>query len=164
MFSLSSSAGMFGAVADMLVDVYVQARFGANRKWVDDFLIICFPNQHWSEQDFTELTSAVGVPWSHKKTRPLLTCQQYIGFLWDLLAKTISLPKEKVDAALKLIQEWSVAGQHFLEHDTTSLHGKLIHISCIFKLIRPFLCSLAHFAHISIHPEPSLPPPLSCDH
>ena len=88
MFSLFSSAGVFGAVADMLVDIYVHAGFGAIQKWVDDFLIICSPHQHWSEQDFTELTSASGVPWSHKKTRPLLTCQWYIGFLWDLPAKS----------------------------------------------------------------------------
>ena len=144
--------------------MYVHAGFSAIQKWVDDFLVIHFPHQHWSEQDFTELTSTVGVPWSHKKTRPLSTCQRYIGFLWDLRARTVALPKEKVDVALKLIQEWSVAGQHFSEHNTMSLHGKLIHISCIFKLIRPFLRSLAHSAHIFHTPRAKLAPPPSHDH
>ena len=37
MFGLASSAGVFGCVADMLVDIYVASGFGPLVKWVDDF-------------------------------------------------------------------------------------------------------------------------------
>jgi len=40
MFGMSSSAGVFGLVANMLVTIYEAAGFGLIRKWVDDFLAI----------------------------------------------------------------------------------------------------------------------------
>jgi hypothetical protein len=71
MFGLSSSAGVFGCIADMLVS-------SALLKWVDNFFVICL--QSWSEQEFMDLTAAIGVPWSIKKMRPLSVTQRYIGF------------------------------------------------------------------------------------
>ena len=140
--------------------MYVHAGFSAIQKWVDDFLVIHFPHQHWSEQDFTELTSTVGVPWSHKKTRPLSTCQRYIGFLWDLRARTVALPKEKVDVALKLVQEWSVASQHFSEHNTMSLHGRLIHIFLHFQADQVFpLFTSPLCPHFPYTQSQACPPP-----
>ena len=41
MFGLSLSAGVFGAIADMLVNIYITAGFGPLTKWVDDFFVIC---------------------------------------------------------------------------------------------------------------------------
>ena len=40
MFGLSSSAGVFGSIADMLVAIYWVAGFGPLTKWVDDFFVI----------------------------------------------------------------------------------------------------------------------------
>lgn len=79
-FGLSSSAGVFGAVADMLVAIYRTSGFGPIRKWVDDFLVIHLPHQTWSEDDFLHLTEPLGVPWSRVKTKPLASVQHYIGF------------------------------------------------------------------------------------
>jgi hypothetical protein len=100
MFSLSSSAGVFGAVADMLVAIYEKAGFGPICKWVDDFFIVQLPGQAWTESDFTSLTAEIGVPWSHGKTRMQSTTQRYIGFDWDLAQKTVALPPEKLKAVL----------------------------------------------------------------
>src|ERR1700676_2384913 len=49
--------------------------------------------------------------------------------------------------------------------DATSLHGKLVHISCIFPLIWPFLHGIAHFAHCYKSPQSKLLvfPPLHAD-
>ena len=80
MFGLSSSAAVFGCITDMLVAIYKAAGFQPLLKWVNDFFIVCPLGQCWSEQDFMDLTGAVGVPWSVKKTRPLSTIQRYIGF------------------------------------------------------------------------------------
>ena len=67
MFGLSSSAGVFGAIADMLVAIYKAAGFSHLLKWVDDFLVIRLPGQTWTEFDFMALTGDIGVPWSLEK-------------------------------------------------------------------------------------------------
>jgi hypothetical protein len=100
MFGLASSAGVFGAIANMLVALYKAAGFIRILKWVDNFFVICLPNEDWTEQDFIALTAAFGVPWS-KKMRPLSTVQRYIGFDWNLKAHTVALPHEKF---MKILQ------------------------------------------------------------
>jgi hypothetical protein len=40
MFGLSSSAGVFGSIADMLVAIYRAAGFGPLTKWVDNFFVV----------------------------------------------------------------------------------------------------------------------------
>ncbi|KAG1728106.1 hypothetical protein EDB19DRAFT_1832862 [Suillus lakei] len=57
MFGLTSSAGVFGSVADMLIAIYGKAGFELIRKWVDDFLIVRLPHQLWSEAKFMAVTS-----------------------------------------------------------------------------------------------------------
>ena len=39
MFSLASSAGVFGCVVDMLINIYIASGFGPLTKWVDNFFI-----------------------------------------------------------------------------------------------------------------------------
>ena len=61
MFRLASSAGVFGCIADMLVDIYVTAGFGPLVKWVDNFFVIRMPDRTWSEAEFIELTATLGI-------------------------------------------------------------------------------------------------------
>ncbi|OSC96160.1 hypothetical protein PYCCODRAFT_1335184, partial [Trametes coccinea BRFM310] len=42
-FGLTSSAGVFGSIADMLVAIYHTYGFGSIRKWVNDFFVIRLP-------------------------------------------------------------------------------------------------------------------------
>jgi len=147
MFGMSSSAGVFGCVADMLVDIYIAAGFGPLTKWVDDFFVICLPGCSWTESDFVNLTASIGIPWSMEKLRPLSTIQRYIGFDWNLEAKTVSIPPEKISRIQSLLRLWVSEDTRVTEHEAASLHGKLVHISCIYPLIRPFLRSLSHFSH-----------------
>jgi hypothetical protein len=146
MFGLSSSAGVFGAVADMLVAIYKRAGFTPIIKWVDDFLVIRLPGQTWSEEDFMNLTARAGVPWSQKKLRRLASTQRYIGFDWDLKNKVVSLPPEKMLSIGDLLKTWASPGASFSEREAASLHGKLVHCSSILRLIRPFLRSIARFS------------------
>jgi hypothetical protein len=73
MFGLASSVGVFGAIADMLVALYKTAGFSMILKWVDNFFVICLPNEDWTEQDFIALTATFGVPRSAKRMTPLST-------------------------------------------------------------------------------------------
>ena len=77
MFGLASSAGVFGSVADMLINIYSASGFGPLVKWVDNFFAICLPEHSWTENNFLELTSTLGIPWSIEKLRPLAVCQRY---------------------------------------------------------------------------------------
>jgi hypothetical protein len=147
MFGLSSSAGVFGSVADMLVAIYEKAGFGPIRKWVDDFFVIRLPHQNWTEEEFIKLSAAFGVPWSLEKLRAFAIIQCYIGFDWDLALRVVSLPEEKMEKTISLLQSWLIKGARFMANEAASLHGKLIHISSIFPLIRPFLRSVALFAN-----------------
>lgn len=146
MFGLASSAGVFGSVADMIVAIYQRAGYGPIKKWVDDFFVVRLPNQTWSEHDFIQVTAWAGVPWSLAKTRPLATQQRYIGFDWDLEGKTVIFPEEKLHNLQATVHQWLTPRARFSQKDAQSLHGKLIHASCIFRLTRPFLRSLAYFA------------------
>jgi hypothetical protein len=146
MFGMSSSAGVFGSIADMLVDIYTSSGFGPVVKWVDDFFVIRLPNHTWTVTDFVNLTAAIGIPWSNEKLRPLASVQRYIGFDWHLDSKSVSIPSEKVTRLQELLQSWLFPNIRMSAHDAASIHGKLVHISCIFTLIRPFLRSLAIFA------------------
>lgn len=159
MFGLSSSAGVFGSVADMLVAIYRAAGFWPILKWVDDFLVIQHPDAVWTEDDFVQLTAQFGVPWAQDKTRPLATRQQYIGFIWDLEQKTVALPPGKLEAALSLVATWTDPTARFKANDAAHFHGKMVHVSSIFPLIRPFLRSFARFAASFHSARAALHPP-----
>jgi len=160
MFGLTSSAGVFGSVADMLVAIYGKAGFERIRKWVDDFLVIRLPHELWTEEDFMALTGQCGVPWSLEKLRRFASTQRYIGFDWNLDRKSVSLPSDKLQKIQELIAHWLLGGASFTAKEAASLHGKLIHAGCIFPLIRPFLRSAALFAaSFRSHRAHLFPPP-----
>jgi hypothetical protein len=75
------------------------------------------------------------------------------------------LPPDKLTKTLSLLTQWLTPGERFIARDAASLHGKLVHISCIFPLIRPFLSEIASFALSFKHPRAKLrvPPNLQAD-
>lgn len=145
-FGLASSAGIFGSLADMILDIVRNNDMGRFRKWVDDFLGIRLPHENWTESDFINISADFGVPWKHTKTRPFSSSQKYLGFIWNLERKSVALPIEKFDAFIHLAEQWCEEGRRFTQKEALQLHGKLIHISCIFPLIRPFLRSIISFS------------------
>ena len=157
-FGLASSAGVFGAVADLLVAIYKASGFGPLVKWVDDFFVVRLPHQSWSEEDFIRLTADLGVPWSTHKTKPFAVRQRYIGFEWDLHKKTVALPVEKLEQIQSLVRNWLAPGAKFSLTEAASLHGKLVHTATIFGLIRPFVRSSNVFANSFRSPRAKLWP------
>lgn len=113
---------------------------------MDDFFVVKLPHQFWTEEDFIALTSYCGVPWSLEKLRLFASIQRYIGFDWDLNLKLVSLPEEKLRKIQELLSSWQLKGASFTAKEAAGLHGKLVHVACIFPLIRPFLRSIAIFA------------------
>lgn len=131
----------------MLVAIYKATGSHAILKWVDDFCVVCLPHQSWTKNDFIDLTASFGVQWSMKKTRPLATKQQYISFNWNLCAHSVAVPPKKLSQICSLLDQWLTQDTSFSAKEVASLHGMLVHISCVFPLIRPFLQSISRFAH-----------------
>lgn len=125
-------------------------------KWVDDFLGIRKPDESWTELDFINLSESFGVPWKTSKTRAFAPVQKYIGFWWNLHQRSVSLPEEKKILVLSLIQDWSASAAAFTMKETLQFHGRLVHISCIYPLIRPFIHSLVRFAYSFRNPTVKL--------
>jgi hypothetical protein len=89
----------------------------------------------------------------------LAAIQCYIGILWDLVQKTAALPEEKVSVMLKLLDTWLEPSATFSEHKAARAHGKLVHASCVFRLIRPFLYAVARFTQGFKSKRAKLTPP-----
>ena len=158
-FGLSSSAGVFGSVADMLVDLYNNShQFGPMVKWVDDFFVILLPHQSWDEVEFMNFTAKFGVPWSSKKLRPLNVVQRYIGFDWNLPTKSVSLPAEKKIVISDLVRSWISGNEKFTRKESLQFHGKLVFVTSIFHLIRPYLPSIIDFVQSFRDPRAKLHP------
>lgn len=146
MFGLASSAGVFGSTANMLVAIYTKVGFGPLKKWVDNFLVVCQPHQSWTEQEFMDLTLAIGILWSLEKLCPFASTQCYIGFDWNLERRSVSIPPDKLKATHSLISKVLRADARCSAREAVSLHSKLVHLACIYPLICPFLQSISYFA------------------
>lgn len=159
-FGMASSAGIFGNIADMIVAIYKALGFEHLLKWVDDFFLIRLPSDTWTEDDFMLVTSVLGVPWALDKTKLFAFIQRFIGFDWDLPGRSVSLPADKLAAIHALLELWLADPiSSFSSHDAASLHGKLVHCSSIFPLIRPFLPSISRFATSFTSARAHLHPP-----
>lgn len=107
------------------------------------------------------LTGYCGVPWSRSKTRRLAFVQRFIGFDWDLQRRTVALPLEKLHKTQELVKLWLMEGHSANMKEAASLHGKLVHVGCIFPLIRPFLRSISAFTANFASPKAKLTLPRS---
>jgi hypothetical protein len=74
------------------------------------------------------------------------------------VSRTVSIPPEKVSRIQSVLSLWLLEDTRVTEHESASLHNKLVHISCIYPLIRPFLCLLTHFSHNFISSRKRLRP------
>jgi hypothetical protein len=111
-----------------------------------------------------DLTGYFGVPWSMEKLHPFASIQRYISFDWNLDRKSVAIPKEKLLATQQLTKDWQSPNWLFSACEAASLHGKLVHISCIFPLIRPFLRSVSLFSQHFTSPQAKLHAPSSVQH
>jgi hypothetical protein len=142
---LQSSAGVFGSIANMLVDIYSTAGFGLIHKWVDGFFVIWLPSDTWTKYNFMELTGKLGVPWSALKLRMLASIQRYIRLDWNLNAWTVSMPPKKTIVTLQLVSVWLLKERQ-TKVEAACLHRKLVHLATMYPLIHLFLCLISCFA------------------
>lgn len=198
-FGLVSGGGVFGHLADALVDILRAHGIGPITKWVDDFCLIRLPRSaltsynlyrqqchksidraggtqrerarifypgrtlpDGSHEEFDDdmvsplrdlqrnqssqmldtpvfayddahidaITNPLGVHWVAAKHLPWTFKPVYLGFEWDLQARTVALPGAKKAKYLQALREWQAQDQHTLE-EVEALHGKLVHVSLV---------------------------------
>ena len=104
------------------------------------------------------------IPWNLKKEKDFASLVVYIGFLWDLDEKRVSLTEKKRIKSLVKVNSFIAAysGMRAPLDRTQSLLGTLAHIAFVYQCGRPFLPALQCFisTFISIHecrfPQPRM--------
>lgn len=156
-FGIASGCGLQGCIMDAIVDILAARGIHLTKKWVDDLSNVREPtgidaNGAWiyshGVQDIFDVTAPLGVPWKAAKCFDYAFSVIYLGFLWDLPARTVSLPEEKrvrylakVEALLAVID----AGKQVTYSDAMSVNGTLSHIAFVYPQGRAYLTSLSAF-------------------
>ena len=152
-FGATSAGGVFGRMADAKSAILTSKGLGPSKNWVDDFVFFRFllsvdpdpPLFSYSLSDIYALAELLGWPWKHSKTRPFASIFKYLGFIWDLSAKTVQIPDPKKLRYLNKLEPW-VIGRKFSRKEAESVLGTLVHCSLAVPDGRSRLPSLSRFA------------------
>jgi hypothetical protein len=152
-FGATSSGGVFGRVADAMSAILTSEHLGPSKNWVDDFVFFRFPISvdcgrplfTYSLSDIYNIASRLGWPWKRSKTKPFAPQFKYLGFIWDLSAKTVQIPEEKKLHYLAKLAPWT-PDHKFSRKDTESVIGTLVHCSLAVPDGRSRLPAIIRFA------------------
>ena len=122
-------------------------------KWVDDFVFLQYPCQQRTDRSYEytysaeliwRVTKELGWPWAPAKFMDFATKFLYIGFLWDLSAKTVELPEKKKRKYADRIASWTLGSLHTVK-EAEKIIGTLNHICLAIPEGRSHLVSLYKF-------------------
>lgn len=171
-FGITSGTGLQGAVMDAVVDIMDGYGWGPNLKWVDDLCNFRLPTGRSASGEWCyghdlvcifQLAGRLGIPWHSTKTTDYAFIGTYLGFLWDLTKKMVSLPEKKrhkylqrVEAALSTVDRPSARMDLKM---ALKLNGTLSHITFVYPHGRAYLTNLCGFiaSFTNVH-APRYPP------
>ena len=141
---------------DATIDILEAKGLGEWEKWVDDAVCIRKPvgqaGGTWvytfNIQDIFNATVPLGVPWKASKCFDFGFDVTYLGFLWDLTQKQVSLPDEKRLKYLAKVEAFFAkvnAGEPVTQEECMAVNGTLSHITFIYPQGRAYLPSLSSF-------------------
>ena len=161
MEGLSSAGNIQGAPADALIAIFKAKLIPHVLKWVDDFLFFRIPipvpfypssplhiQYSYDLSTIISITAPLGVPWHPVETKgqdfqPSVT---YVGFVWNLDTRSVSLSCKKRGKYLaKIIHFLSKASDKVSRRECLSVHGMLQHITYVYRDGRAFLPPLSSF-------------------
>jgi hypothetical protein len=148
-FGASSSPGIFGRLADLLVHLLKHLSIEEILKWVDDFVFFRYPNGRrggkfiykYDESIFFEIADDLGWPWEISKHTPFSPRFTYLGLDWDIEVKTVTLPNKKREKYLRKLESW-ISGARVSKKETENVVGTLNHCAYIITQGRSRLVSL----------------------
>lgn len=160
-FGLQSASGLQGEIADATVNLWRSLGVYPIVKWVDNFVVFRFHSMGSPfssdgisfDYDLSAIKQAVaplGIPWHPSKGQDFTPIFSYMGFMWDLPTKTVSLSLEKCLKTMAKLTEFlhrstGHPGQPrlpFTKKEVQSLNGSLSHISFVHIYGRTHLSSL----------------------
>jgi len=101
------------------------------------------------------ISAQLGIPWEHSKDFDFSLSFPFIGFIWNIEKRTVSLQPKKKEKYLLMIEEWQKSRTHTLA-EVQKLYGKLLHATLAHPDGRPYLTSLESMLGI-FHHSPHLP-------
>lgn len=147
-FGAASSSGLWGKLADAFRAIFAHHFPDADCiNWADDFTFWRYLSDGaytLHEDDIYALAGELGWPWSVKKTKPFSPRFNYIGFTWDLDAKTVEVTTEKKEKYLRNLDAWR-PGHSASHKEALSLLGKLVHCTCVVRDGRSRLPALSRW-------------------
>ncbi|PAV17898.1 reverse transcriptase ribonuclease H [Pyrrhoderma noxium] len=115
----------------------------------------------YTEQDIDQLSTRLGLPWKAEKTTPFSSQGTYLGFIWNLDNRTVSLLPAKQNKYIQCIKEWLSRTHHNLLQ-VQSLYGKLLHVTYIVPEGRLYLTGFERMVP-TFHSKPNQPHrPVKC--
>ena len=94
--------------------------------------------------DIDALSDELGIPWEKTKDIPFSSSFPFIGFLWGLDTRTVSLSDSMKEKYLQAILDWEAKPRHTLD-EVQKLYGKLLHACHVLPSGRAYLTSLESF-------------------
>ncbi|CAK5263722.1 unnamed protein product [Mycena citricolor] len=152
-FGATSSPGVFGRLADLLVELLKYMEVEDILKWVDDFVFFRYPKSinengtamySYDEKLFTELADDLGWPWEPKKHTPFAHTFTYNGFDWNLKTKEVTIPEKKKQKYLKKLEPW-IVGFKATRKEAENIVGVLNHCALVVTKGRSRLVSIYRF-------------------
>lgn len=144
-FGCTSSLGNYGEVSDFTKDTWEVMEVGPVRKWVDDFVIFCFPISGdgslgtpyaylYDWKSMLEKIKSLGIPWHETKGQDFDFTFVYLGFYWNIASKTVSLTDKKHLKFLHRVNEFLILYENApAPLDTVmSLNRSLSHIAFVY--------------------------------
>ena len=98
-------------------------------------------NYSYNDFNIDLLSNHLGIKWENSKTIPWGFQTQFLGFLWNLENRTVSIPDTKKEKYLAAIEEWELLPTHSLL-EVQRLHGKLLHVTLVAPEGRAYLTNL----------------------
>jgi hypothetical protein len=137
-----------GKALDATLDVLIRwLSIAFIAKWVDDIIPVCVLVSGSAESDWAYGVSLAqildemqqfGWPINPLKLINFSSTVKYIGFLWDLEVKVVSLPERKCTKYLAQIDQFlsdasrSGSGSGMSLHDMQKLNGILVHMAFVY--------------------------------
>ena len=146
---LATAGCIQGTIADVCVELLKGAGIHPVVKWVDGFVFFCSPTTSLSQNAPTptlftydldtilNFTSPLGIPWHPilRKGQDFGPTFAYIGFVWDLDSRSITITTEKKDQVLCKLTTFLINTPHKAKwQETASLHGSLQHLTFVLFL------------------------------
>jgi hypothetical protein len=97
--------------------------------------------------DINKISDRLGIPWEKSKDQLFASSTTYIGFVWDLNSRSVSLAVGKIEKYRNAIREWSNRPTHMLK-DVQQLYGELLHASATLREGRAYLTGLEHMLKV----------------